>query len=431
MSTGTHTIRALAEAVAGETNTANNAGNTTISIVDALPIHEIHDVAVASVYAPSEVTKGSTAIISVTVANLGNYTESFRLNVSDETGYSIAAFHMDLNASSTKIFNFAYDTSKLSLGNHTITAIAGYVHNESNLWNNMKSADIIITESPEVHDIAVSSVLMPQSAVKGTPVAINVTVSNLGNRHEIFNLNITDATDSKVVGSAVIALNASASKSFVFLWNTTFASAGNHSIIARVGALLRENNTANNAKNATIAIIPAGGGGRNGSIEMYLLHSANNANVPVTLLVNGSALYNVTGASVSFGDGSCDPLNNWFFGGNGSCGRVIHPEPININPMLAMVFAHNYTANYTGYNVTVNIYTLHGNYSLNKIVPVWIAGDANGDRKVNIIDSSLIGMRWGAAYGTAKYHDGADLNNDGTINMLDSAIVGANWGNRI
>lgn len=66
-------------------------------------------------------------------------------------------------------------------------------------------------------------------------------------------------------------------------------------------------------------------------------------------------------------------------------------------------------------------------------VVVWMAGDANGDGKVNIMDASLVGLKWGTN------DPCADLNNDGIVkppigiplpkvNILDASIVGLNWG---
>jgi len=84
------------------------------------------------------------------------------------------------------------------------------------------------------------------------------------------------------------------------------------------------------------------------------------------------------------------------------------------------------------------------NFSVN----VYIAGDANGDGEVNIIDAAYVGRYWlekcnesvppeelwcnpcngylwtGA---DADKKDRADLNNDCEINILDAALVGANW----
>jgi hypothetical protein len=57
-------------------------------------------------------------------------------------------------------------------------------------------------------------------------------------------------------------------------------------------------------------------------------------------------------------------------------------------------------------------------------VVIWIAGDANGDGKVNILDASLVGLKWNSNPADPC----ADLNNDGKVNILDASIIGLNWG---
>jgi len=76
----------------------------------------------------------------------------------------------------------------------------------------------------------------------------------------------------------------------------------------------------------------------------------------------------------------------------------------------------------------------------NFTIDVYIAGDANGDGEVNILDAVWVGKHWRATCGTTclcencegylwddEQKDGADLNNDCEINILDAVIVGANW----
>jgi hypothetical protein len=69
-------------------------------------------------------------------------------------------------------------------------------------------------------------------------------------------------------------------------------------------------------------------------------------------------------------------------------------------------------------------------------VTVYIAGDANGDGEVNILDAACIGKHWRERGSTGVESgycwddlqaDGADLNNDGEINILDAVVVGRNW----
>jgi hypothetical protein len=93
--------------------------------------------------------------------------------------------------------------------------------------------------------------------------------------------------------------------------------------------------------------------------------------------------------------------------------------------------------------------------STNFSVSVYIAGDANGDGEVNILDAVWVGKHWREmctgsysqpsawpelcddctkplwSYGWSDEHveqrDGADLNNDCEINILDAVVIGANW----
>jgi len=70
-------------------------------------------------------------------------------------------------------------------------------------------------------------------------------------------------------------------------------------------------------------------------------------------------------------------------------------------------------------------------------VTVYIAGDANGDGEVNVLDAVWVGRHWreecnhdqcdpGYLWDDPQA-DGADLNNDCEINVLDAVIIGANW----
>jgi len=71
-------------------------------------------------------------------------------------------------------------------------------------------------------------------------------------------------------------------------------------------------------------------------------------------------------------------------------------------------------------------------------VTVYMAGDANGDGQVNILDAVQVGKNFGQscpdgeACGDYKWSnaqaDAADLNNDCSVNILDAVIIGTMWG---
>lgn len=68
-------------------------------------------------------------------------------------------------------------------------------------------------------------------------------------------------------------------------------------------------------------------------------------------------------------------------------------------------------------------------------VNVFIAGDANGDGRGNILDAVIVGREWGEKSTCGDFcwegqerADRGDLNNDCVVNILDAVIIGANWG---
>jgi hypothetical protein len=92
----------------------------------------------------------------------------------------------------------------------------------------------------------------------------------------------------------------------------------------------------------------------------------------------------------------------------------------------------------TGYEPFASRLTVRDNGDLQNStfipVNVFIAGDANGDGEVNVLDAVRIGKYWRDTCNSGGDYlwndgqmDGADLNNDCEINVLDAVIVGANW----
>ena len=104
----------------------------------------------------------------------------------------------------------------------------------------------------------------------------------------------------------------------------------------------------------------------------------------------------------------------------------------------------NYTSNdYDNFSALLTV-TDDGCPELSKSsefdVTVFIAGDADGDGEVNIIDAVWVGKHWRDECATTvpcanctvylwdgAQVDGADLNNDCEINILDAVVIGANW----
>ena len=96
----------------------------------------VHDVAVASITAPSPVVVNTAQTVSATVKNLGTQAESFTVSLSDSLASSITSTpqNVNLGAGASQIVTFAWTPSVT--GTHTLTATAATVNGETNTANN-------------------------------------------------------------------------------------------------------------------------------------------------------------------------------------------------------------------------------------------------------------------------------------------------------
>ena len=78
-----------------------------------------------------------------------------------------------------------------------------------------------------------------------------------------------------------------------------------------------------------------------------------------------------------------------------------------------------------GTNIT---FTSIGSYFRNKL-----AGDANGDKTVDIYDAAAVSAHWypGPPVGPLGYYRESDINLDGEVGLYDAAAVSANWNRNV
>jgi len=179
-----------------------------------------HDVmAVNQTASPTEVTQGGSVTITVYVKNYGTVQETF-----DVTVYFgptvISTRRVTLAAGETRKLAFTWDTSLVPPGTYTITAFAdssGEIA-EINEDDNWCTAPATVTV--KVHEVAAISQTTNTTLVKqGEGVRIDVTIKNLGNYTETF--DVTVYYDNTVIGTKTVSDLAPGAETIIsFEWNT-------------------------------------------------------------------------------------------------------------------------------------------------------------------------------------------------------------------
>jgi hypothetical protein len=126
LAAGSQTLRAVAGPVAGETNTADNTLTAVLTLTNTAAGSARHDAAVVAVAAEDEATPGDIVRVHVTVANLGQTTDTFSVALADNTAAqalgSLAVTNLAAGARADLIF--AWPTLGATAGDHTLLATA-------------------------------------------------------------------------------------------------------------------------------------------------------------------------------------------------------------------------------------------------------------------------------------------------------------------
>jgi serine protease len=107
----------------------------------------------------------------------------------------------------------------------------------------------------EEHDVAVTAVDAPSSAMQGDVIDVDVHVANYGDFTETFDVTLTDLTDSVLIGSSSVTLAAGETDMLTFTWDTGSASITTHELEGEAAVVPDETNTSNNAMSAFVEIL--------------------------------------------------------------------------------------------------------------------------------------------------------------------------------
>jgi hypothetical protein len=126
--TGEHTLNATAPKVVGEADTTDNTLSLTVYL-------GIRDLAITSVTPKTIVAQGYTAIYNVTVQNNGQATETSSVTLYYDSQI-IGTETNPLAGGAQEIITFTWNTTGVSIGNHTLSAYVSPILGETNISNN-------------------------------------------------------------------------------------------------------------------------------------------------------------------------------------------------------------------------------------------------------------------------------------------------------
>lgn len=211
---------------------------------------QTHDIAVTNV-APSStsVIEDASLNISVTVANNGDFTETFDVGVkANVTNVALNQTVTNLASHASTTLTFVWNTTTFVIGSYSIVAIAGPVAGETNTADNSRSGGIVQIVVPSAdHDVDVTGVAPINTAVgQGFTLNVSVTVANNGLFTETFDVAIYANGTQAAPSQTVTNLNAGQNTALVFRWNTTGWIIGNYTLSATATPVAGEPDTADN-----------------------------------------------------------------------------------------------------------------------------------------------------------------------------------------
>jgi hypothetical protein len=381
-----------------------------------------HDVAVVSLDVPTSAAVEQPVPINVTVANEGTYDESVNLTVYYDTNViDTTTFLAEKGLNNT--VSFSWDTSGLapSPPSYTINATATIASDDEPGDN---SATQSVTLSI-VHDVAVTSLVVPATAAIEQPVPISVTVSNEGSYAE--DVTLTVYNETTVIDTVLFSLaKGPTSNTSSFSWDTSGLSPGSYTINA-TATITVDNDLSDNNKTRLITLQKF----HNVAVVSVTAPLRGNVSdtVPINVTVKNVGSYTETFNVTAYYGSTAIVLPN------GKYYTTVTLAPAESTTIL-------FTWNTTG--VSPGFYTikarasqvlgetsLSDNTCIDGTVLVTILGDVDGDGAVGTSDLIAFCDAYGSEPGDSNWDVYCDLNGDDKIDASDLFDLSKNYGGSI
>jgi archaellum component FlaG (FlaF/FlaG flagellin family) len=274
-----------------------------------------------------------------------------------------------------------------------------------------------------IRDVAVVNITLSSNSVfERSMVNITVTVKNLGNISETF--DVKAYYNSSLIGTQqVVDLNPNIEESLLFKWNTTGVTPGIYTIKGEASQVPDEFNITNNVYIdgsieikkliRDVAVVSV-------SAAPTIVYQGENVNITVTVKNKG----NLT-----------ETFNVSIYYGTSEIG-IVNIKNLIPNGELTFMYVWNTQSFHPCTNYTISAEAsavpdetnLADNYLADGHVKIKMPGDINGDGKVDIKDVAIVAAAFGSFPGHPKWNPVADLYKDGKIDIRDVAIVARNFG---
>ena len=274
-----------------------------------------------------------------------------------------------------------------------------------------------------IRDVAVTSLTVkPDWVYAGWIVNITVTVKNLGNVSETFNVT-TYYNGNLIAVKTVHDLQPGKETIIEFSWNTSDVEEGIYTIKAEASRVPYEFNAEDN-----ILI--------GGPVEVRTLIRDI---AIISLTAYPKAVY--AGWSVNLtvavrNEGNLTESFSVILYCNETVIVMIEILDLAPNEELTITYVWDTTGLPECSNYTIRAelppleqeFEVEDNYFVDGYVKIKIYGDINGDGKVDIRDVATVASAFGSYPGHSRWNPEADLNLDGEVNIRDVAIVASNFG---
>ncbi len=289
---GSHTLAGTASISATDPTPSDNTKSTAVNVTAP-----VHDMTVTSISAPSSTFTGTLITVKVTVKNNGNQPESVSVSLTDNSAAVGSAKAISLNPGDSQ--DVTFDWTPSTAGSHTLAGTAS-ISSDSNTSDNTRLTTVSVTNPS--HDVAITGISVPGTAVLNVTTTVTVTVRNTGNQPEpSISVGLTD--NSAAIGSTqTISLNAGQSRDVTFDW--TPSTPGSRNLMGAVSISAADANPGDNTRSAIVDVIEANqayvqdvtlGTQRNGFMTLFAGSVSINstagpvANATVSLTLTGSS----------------------------------------------------------------------------------------------------------------------------------------------